>query len=127
MSRLANFILALALIALVVIALDPNARQKAVAFVEKWNDRIALGRPVVTDTDTDSDKVVATPIPTSTPNPTAVAGNDDEIIPNTGGDEEPASDKPIIQVNWDALSAALRRFWDELRNIKIDLNPRDNK
>jgi len=61
-----------------------------------------------------------------TPVPTEILDNDDDkTIPNTG--DEDSSDEPIIQVNWDALGDALRKFWDSLRNIKIDLNPNDNQ
>jgi hypothetical protein len=112
-------LLIVVLLILLVIAVDPNARQKAAALVHRWNETV-----VVNTTDNDADEA-PTPIPTRTPVPTAtaVADNNDEVIPNTGSPEN----EPIIQVNWDALQAALRRFWDNLRNIKIDLNPTDNK
>ena len=119
--RLVNLIIAVLVLVLIVIAVDPNARQKAVALVNRWNDRIVVNEPSVTDEDD-----VRTPSPTLTPVPTAVAGNDgDEIIPNTGGEDK--NQQPIIQVNWDALGQALRNFWDSLRNIKINLNPQNNK
>jgi len=113
-------ILAVLLLVLIVISVDPNARQKAVAFVNRFNDRVVN---VPADTDLDND---LTPSPTVTPVATAVADNDsDEIIPNTGDDE--ANEQPIIQINWDALGAALRKFWDELRNIKIEFKPKPIK
>ncbi len=118
MSRLGNLLIALILLVLLVIVLDPSARQKATALVNKWNHTIVVNAPSVNDSDESS-----TPVPTLTPLPTAVADN--ETIPNTGSDD--TNNQPIIQVNWDALNAALRRFWDSLRNIKIDLNPSDNK
>ena len=109
MSRL---LLVLILLALLLIAVDPDARQKAVAFLNKWNNAV-----VVNET--------STPTPTSTPVPTAVADNDNnKTIPNTGGD---STNEPIIQVNWDALNAALQKFWDSLRDVKINLNPQGNK
>ena len=111
--RLVNLILAVLLLILIVIAVDPNARQKALAFVNRSNNQVIVNTS-------------ANPAPTSTPVPTAVAKNDsDEIIPNTGGDNE--NNAPIIQINWDALGAALRRFWDELRNIKIEFRPKTNR
>ena len=119
--RLVNLILAVLVLVLIVIAVDPSARQKAVALVNRWNDKVVVNEPSVTDSDD-----VRTPSPTLTPVATAVADNDsDEIIPNTG--DENTNEQPIIQVNWDALGRALRNFWDSLRNIKIDLNPQNNK
>ena len=117
--RLVNLILAVLLLVLIVIAVDPNARQKAVAVVNRLNHQVA-----VNTTDDDSDDI-ATPVSTSTPIPTVVAENDnDEVIPNTGDD---TTNEPIIQINWDALGAALRRFWDELRNIRIEFRPKTTK
>ena len=119
--RLVNLILAVLLLVLIVIAVDPSARQKAIAFVDRLNDRVVVN----TTSDHDSDDV-ATPTPTTTPVSTAVANNDNgKVIPNTGDND--SSEQPIIQINWDALRDALRRFWNSLRNIKIDLNPQDNK
>jgi len=117
--RIVNLILAVLLLVLIVIAVDPNARQKAVAFVNRLNNQVA-----VNTSNPDSDDV-ATPVPTRTPIATAVVQNDnDEVIPNTGDD---TTNEPIIQINWDALGAALRRFWDELRNIRIEFRPNTTK
>jgi hypothetical protein len=85
------------------------------------NTTVVATTPAASDTDK-----TATPVPTVTPIPTIVANDNDKIIPNTGGDDN-ETHQPIIQVNWDALNAALRRFWDSLRNIKINLNPQDNR
>lgn len=121
--RLGNLLIALVLLVLLLVIVDPNARQKAVAFVNKLNHTVAVNAPSINDNDSDES---SKPAPTSTPIPTAVAKNDNnKVIPNTGGDN--TTDQPIIQVNWDALNAALRRFWDSLRNIKINLNPATNK
>ena len=117
--RLVNLILAVLLLVLIVIAVDPNARQKAVAFINRSNNQ------VVVNTSENDSETVATPVPTRTPIATAVADNDnDEIIPNTGDNN---TNEPIVQINWDALGAALRRFWDELRNIKIEFRPNTNR
>ena len=121
--RLVNLILAVLLLVLIVIAVDPNARQKAVALVNRWNDRVVVNAP----SDNDSDEVtIVTPTPSRTTAATAVADNDnDEIIPNTGSDE--TKEQPIIQINWTALGDALRKFWDQLRNIKIEFRPNTNR
>ena len=126
MNRVASLLFALVLIVALVIALDPGARQRAVAFVQrleptlqKWDDTIVVNIPSIDVSDSP-----VTPVPTSTPVPTPLADADDEIIPNTGED---SSDEPIIQINWDALGDSLRNFWESLRNIKIDLNPNDNQ
>lgn len=119
--RLVNLILAVLLLVLIVIAVDPNARQKAVALVNRWNDKVAVNAP----SDNDSDEVtIVTPTPSRAPVATAVANND-KIIPNTGADE--THEQPIIQINWTALGDALRKFWDELRNIKIEFRPSTNR
>ncbi|SRR6266496_3321497 len=112
--RLGNLLLVVILLVLLVIIVDPGARQKATALINKWNRDLAVNAPSVS--------VDETPVPTPTPVPTAVANNG---IPNTGSNE--TNERPIIQVNWDALTAALRRFWDSLRNIKINLNPATNR
>jgi hypothetical protein len=109
------------LLALLVIVVDPNARQKAVALVNRWNREVVAIAPSVSVNDSDHNS--ATPVPTLTPIPTAVAGNH-EGIPNTGTDE---THQPIIQINWDALNAALQRFWNSLRHIKINLNPSQSR
>ena len=122
MSRL---IAVLILIVIIVLAVNPEARQKAVNFINRADDRVVVvTTPSADDDDVTATPVVRTPVPTST----AILDNDDKIIPNTGVDDsEDSSDEPIIQVNWDALADTLRKFWDSLRNIKIDMNPRDNK
>jgi len=121
-----NVLFALALLIALVIALVPSARQKAAEVVrnleptlQKWDDTIIVNAPSINVSNQPS-----TPAATLTPAPTAVAGND-EIIPNTG--DEDSGERPIIQINWDALGDALRKFWNSLLNIKIDLNPNDNK
>lgn len=119
---LSRLLLVLILIVILVLAVNPEARQKAADFINRANDKIV----VVTTPSVDDDDLTSTPVVrTPTPIPTVVAG-DDKIIPNTG-DDDTNTEEPIIQVNWDALNNALRKFWDSLRNIKIDLNPRDNK
>ena len=119
--RLGNLLVALALLVLLLVIVDPNARQKAVAFVNRLNHTVVVNAPSVNDNDSDES---STPVPILTPIPTAVADSN-KVIPNTGSDD--TNHQPIIQVNWDALNAALRRFWDSLRNIKINLNPAANK
>lgn len=126
MSRIGSLLFALLLLAALIIALDPQARQKAAAAVQdleptlkKLDDRIVVNAPTLTVPGQSS-----TPMPTSTPFPTATA-DPDEQIPVTG--DEDSSDEPIIQVNWDALGDALREFWVNLRNVKIDTTPGDNK
>ncbi|HSJ90062.1 MAG TPA: hypothetical protein VK909_22820 [Anaerolineales bacterium] len=113
--RLINLILAVLLLILIVIAVDPNARQKAVAFVNRLNNGVVVAAP----SDNDSDEVV---IVTATPSTAATAvANNNKTIPNTGDDE--TKEQPIIQINWTALGDALRKFWDELRNIRIEFRP----
>src|ERR1051325_386486 len=121
--RLGNLLLVVILLVLLVIIVDPSARQKATALINKWNREVVVNPPSVSVNDTDDH--AATPVPTVTPLPTPLASDDNEVIPNTGGSDE-TNERPIIQVNWDALNAALRRFWDSLRNIKINLNPATN-
>ena len=123
---LSRLIVLLILIVLLVLAINPGARQKAAAMVQNLEHKLNNTTVVVTTpAASDADKT-ATPVPTVTPIPTTVANNNDKIIPNTGGDNN-ETHQPIIQVNWDALNAALRRFWDSLRNIKINLNPQENR
>jgi hypothetical protein len=131
LSRIINILFALALLVLVVIVVDPNARQKATALVnrweptlEKWDKTILVNAPSI-----HVSKQAATPAATLTPAPTELVDNDDEhLIPITGGED--TQEKPIIQINWDAFKAAMQRFWDDLRedlqNIKIDIK-KDNK
>lgn len=121
MNRLVNLLFVLLLLILLVILVDPNARAKASALVKSWDDRIVVNVPSVGVATSTPSSAIATRVPTATPVPTEILDNADKTIPDTG------SDKPIIQVNWDALGDKLREFWDSLRNIKIDLNPTDNK
>ena len=44
-----------------------------------------------------------------------------------GAVDEDLSDEPIIVVNWDALDDLLQNFWESLKQVKIDINPCDNK
>ena len=126
MNRLASLLFAVILLILLVILVDPGARAKATALVQKWDDRIVVNAPSVSVATSTPSSFTRTPVPTMTPVPTEILDNDDDkTIPNTG--DEDSSDEPIIQVNWDALGDALRKFWDSLRNIKIDLNPNDNQ
>ena len=127
MNRLVNLLFALILIIALVIALDPASRQRAGVWLQrmeptlqKWDERIIVNIPSIRVSNQS-----LTPGPTQTPIPTPLVNNDDdEIIPNTGDD---SSNEPVIQINWDALGDALRDFWESIRNIKIDLNPNDNK
>ena len=121
--RLGNLLLVVILLVLLVIIVDPGARQKATALINKWNHEVAVNPPSISVNNSGTDD---TPVPTVTPLPTPLASDDNEVIPNTGGSDE-TNERPIIQVNWDALNAALRRFWDSLRNIKINLNPATNR
>lgn len=126
MNRLVSLLFAVILLILLVILVDPNARAKASALVRSWDDRIVVNVPSVSVATSTPSSSIATRVPSATPVPTEILDNDDnKTIPNTG--DEDSSDEPIIQVNWDALGDALRKFWDSLRNIKIDLNPNDNK
>ncbi|HEX5840479.1 MAG TPA: hypothetical protein VFY26_21750 [Anaerolineales bacterium] len=126
MSRLANVLFALLLLAALVIALDPETRQKAVAAVRdlepalsELDDRIVVSVPSLDLSDED-----VTPSPTLTPFSTPVV-DEDRQIPVTG--DEDSSDEPFIQVNWDALGDALRNLWERLQNVEIDLDPSDNR
>ena len=120
--RLGNLLLVVILLVVLVIIVDPSARQKATALLNKWNRELVVNPPSVSVNDSDQS---ATPVPTVTPLPTPLAENDsDKVIPDTGNNE--TNERPIIQVNWDALNAALRRFWDNLRNIRINTNPAQN-
>jgi hypothetical protein len=122
--RLGNLLLVVILLIVLVLIVDPGARQKATALVNRWNREVVVNPPSVSVNN--SDENAATPVPTVTPLATPLADNDsDKVIPNTGSDE--TNERPIIQVNWDALNAALRKFWDSLRNIKINLNPAANR
>ncbi len=127
MSRLVNVLFALLLLAALVIALDPETRQKAVAAVRdlepalsELDDRIVVYVPSLDLSDED-----VTPSPTLTPFPTPVVDEEDRQIPVTGDDD--SSDEPFIQVNWDALGDAIRNLWERLQNVEIDLDPSDNR
>ena len=122
MSRLMNVLFALLLLAALVIALDPETRQKAIAAardlepaLSKLDDRIVTNVPALDPSDED-----VTPSPTLTP-----VVDEDRQIPVTG--DEDSSDEPFIQVNWDALGDALRNLWERLQNVEIDLDPSDNR
>ncbi|HSK66297.1 MAG TPA: hypothetical protein VK888_05165 [Anaerolineales bacterium] len=126
MSRLVNVLFALLLLAALVIALDPETRQKAIAAVRdlepalsELDDRIVANVPALDPSEED-----VTPSPTRTPVPTPVV-DEDRQIPVTG--DEDSSDEPFIQVNWDALGDALRNLWERLQNVEIDLDPNDNR
>ncbi len=122
MSRLVNVLFALLLLAALVIALDPETRQKAIAAIRGWepvlselDERIVLNIPSLDLSDED-----VTPSPTATP-----VVDEDRQIPVTG--DEDTSDEPFIQVNWEALGDALRDLWVRLQNVEIDLDPSDNR
>lgn len=122
MSRLVNVLFALLLLAALVIAIDPETRQKAVAAVRdlepalsELDDRIVANVPALDLSDED-----VTPSPTLTP-----VVDEDRPIPVTG--DEDSSDEPFIQVNWDALGDAMRNLWERLQNVEIDLDPSDNR
>jgi hypothetical protein len=131
LSRVVNILFALALLVLVVIVLDPNARQKATALVnsweptlEKWDDTVIVNAPSI-----HLSRQAATAAPTATPMATELLDNDDEkLIPVTGDDAE---EEPIIQINWHAFKAAMQRFWIDLikglQDIKIKLDTDDKK
>src|SRR6187455_3178173 len=104
LSRLIGLLL---LIVLLVLLLNPSARQKAAVMVQNLEHKLNNTTVVVTTPSASDSDDTRTPVPTVTPNATAVANNGDEIIPNTGSDDN-ESERPIIQVNWDALNAALR-------------------
>jgi hypothetical protein len=113
LNRIGSLFLVLVLIVALVIALDPQARSKAVETVQRWQldskvviSAPSLGTPVV---------IASTPVPTMTP----VAGNNEQI-PVTGDDQ---SNAPIIQINWDALGRLARDFWVRLSQVKIEFNP----
>ena len=125
MNRIVNLLFALVLLAALVIALDPQARRKAAETVQSWqptlkqlDDRVVVNVPSISTPGTSS-----TPLPTAT---VAADADQDEQIPVTGGDD--TNQKPIIQINWDALGDALRQFWVKLSQVKIEFNaPKDNK
>lgn len=114
MSRIGSLLLALLLVAALVIALDPQARTKAIETVQRWQldskvvvNAPSLGTPVFT---------VATPVSTVTP-----LANTNKQIPVTG--ENDTSNAPIIQINWDALGNAVREFWVKLSQVRIEYKP----
>ncbi len=125
MSRIVSMIFALALLIALVVAVDPNARRKATEVVQnfeptlrKLDDKVVVNVPSV-DVDVDTGNPTSTPVPTVTPLATPVTDDDDF--------DEDSSDEPIIVINWDALGDSLRNFWESLKQVKIDINPRDNK
>jgi hypothetical protein len=118
LSRIGSLLLVLLLVAALVIALNPQARSKAAETVQRWqlDSKIvvkapSLSTPVV---------IASTPVPTVTP-----MADNNEQIPVTG--DQDTSDKPIIQVNWDALGNALRDFWVRLSQVKIEFHPNPPK
>ena len=123
MNRIVSLLFALVLLAALVIALDPQARRKAVETVQSWqptlkqlDDRVVVNVPSISTPGTSS-----TPVPTAT-----VVADQDEQIPVTGAND--TNQKPIIQINWDALGDALRQFWVKLSQVKSEFNaPKDNK
>jgi hypothetical protein len=121
-----NVLLALVLLAVLVIAVSPDARQKALAAMQRLEPALGdLGeRVVVSIPSVDLSQDDVTPSPTLTPFPTPVA-EEDKQIPVTG--DEDASDEPFIQVNWDALDDALRNLWERIQAVEIDLSPNDNR
>jgi hypothetical protein len=123
--RIVNLLFALVLLVALVIALDPQARRRAVETVQSWQPALKQldSRVVVNVPSVSTPGTTSTPIPT----PTSVADADhDEQIPVTGDNN--ASNEPIIQINWDALGNALRQFWVSLSQVKIEFNPpKDNK
>lgn len=116
-----NVLFALVLLVALVIALDPQSRQKAMAQVRAWEPTLKQldNRVVVNAPSLGTPERTPTPLPTAT----AVAEHDSQI-PVTG---DQSSKEPIIQVNWDALGQALRQFWVSLSNIRINVTPKDNK
>ena len=123
MNRIVNVLFALVLLLALVIAVDPQARQRATAAVRAWeptlkqlDTKIVVNAPSINITDR-----------TPTPEPTATAVARNNQIPVTGG--EGTANKPIIQVNWDALGETLREFWARLMAVRIEFNPapRDSK
>lgn len=133
MNRLINILFAFLLLVLVVVAVDPNARRKATALIQSWeptlaklDDTILVNAPSLHV----SNEAEATPGSTPTAVPTELVDNDDEeIIPNTGGED--ATEQPIVQINWDAFRAAMQRFWSDFRqglqDIKIEIKKDDSK
>lgn len=118
MSRIVNILFALVLIVALVIALDPDARQRAAETVRAWeptlrqlNSRVVVNVPSVS-----VPARPATPVPTAT---VVAVSENDEQIPVTGDTEN----RPFIQVNWDVLGDALREFWISLTRVKIELTP----
>ncbi len=106
MGRLMSALFALALLIALIVAVDPNAHRKA--------EETVRNLPPSVPQSVDVDVVPATPVPTATP---VVADDSDED----------SSDEPIIVINWDAVGDSLRNFWESLKQIRIDIDPRDNK
>lgn len=132
LRRFVNVLFALILIAALVIAVSPEARQQAADTVEDFeptlrqlDERVIVNLPFFDTTDR-----ISTPVPSPTPFATTFVSedeleedNDVAAIPVTG--EEDSSDEPFIVINWDAIGDALRNFWERLRNVEIDLTPND--
>jgi hypothetical protein len=122
MSRFASVLFALALLIALVVVVDPNARRKAEEVVQNFgaawrssDDTVVVNVPSV---DVEATEPTSTAVPTATP--FATTADDDNDF------DEDSSDEPIIIVNWDALGDSLRNFWESLKEIKIDIHPRDN-
>ena len=120
MSRIGSLLIVLLLVAAFVIAINPQARTKAIETVQRWQ----LDSKIVVNAPSLSTPVIiaATPVPTVTP---VVNPNKNEQIPVTG--DHDTSNEPIIQINWDALGNAIREFWVKLSQVKIEFNPNPPK
>jgi hypothetical protein len=121
--RIVNLLFALVLLVALVIALDPQARRRAVETVQSWQPALKQldSRVVVNAPSINTPSTTSTPVPTAT----SVVGNGGQI-PVTGGND--ASNEPIIRINWDALGNAIRQFWVSLSQVKIEFNPpKDDK
>lgn len=114
MSRFGSVLFALALLIALVVAVDPNARRKAEEAVQNFGS-----------TWRSSDNTVVVNVPSVgvdvKPHVTATP------VVTTADKDGNSSDEPIITINWDALRNSLRNFWESLNQVKIDINPRDNK
>jgi len=109
---------ALVLIVALVIALDPQVRQRAIETVQSWQPELKqMDEKVVVNIPS-----LGTPGPTSTPLSTVTPlASSDKQIPVTGDND--TSNEPIIQINWDALGNAAREFWVKLSQVKIEYKP----
>jgi len=129
LSRLVNVLFALVLLAALLIAVSPEARQAAAEAVEdleptlrQLDDRVIVNLPSF-----DVSEQVSTPVPSPTPFATPIGEDDEDVvqIPVTG--EEDSSDEPFIVINWDAIGDAFRNFWERLRTVEIELTPEENR